>query len=328
MSLINTAVVIFFGGWLALHSGGNRVVALGLIVVFVQYSSQFYQPITQISSQYNMLQLAMTGAKRINSLLTQQSEISPKDGKKITGIKHDVAFNNVHFGYNQDHEILHGISMKATKGKMVALVGPTGSGKTTTINLLNRFYDVDSGSVTFDGTDVRKLDLASLRKQVGVVLQEAVLFSGTIRDNIKFGRPAASDDEMIDAAKQANIHDYIMSLPDGYDTKIDNDNSIFSTGQKQLVSIDRTILTNPSLLVLDEATSNVDTVTEQKLQKAMDNVIDGRTSFVIAHRLKTILNADEIVVLKDGKIIERGNHAELLKNNGFYAQLYRDQFSI
>ena len=193
------------------------------------------------------------------------------------------------------------------------------------MNLLNRFYDVTGGSVTFDGVDVRQLDLKSLRDHVGIVLQDSVLFTGTVADNIKFGRPTASDDDMIDAAKQANIHDFIMSLPDGYQTTVNDESSVFSTGQKQLLSIARTILTNPDFLILDEATSNVDTVTEARIQAAMDNVIAGRTSFVIAHRLKTILGADKIVVLKDGKVIEEGTHDELVAENGFYAELYHNQ---
>ena len=208
---------------------------------------------------------------------------------------------------------------------MVALVGPTGSGKTTVMNLLNRFYDVDSGAITIDGVDIRQFDLQKLRKNVGIVLQDPQLFSGTIADNIRYGDPSASMDRVIDAAKQANIHEFIMSLPDGYDTKVSDEQSVFSAGQKQLMSIARTILTNPQLLILDEATSNVDTVTEANIQAAMDRVIQGRTSFVIAHRLKTILNADKIVVLKDGNIIEQGNHQTLLAEDGFYAGLYKDQ---
>ena len=209
---------------------------------------------------------------------------------------------------------------------MVALVGPTGSGKTTIMNLLNRFYDVNGGSVTFDGIDIRELDLDLLRSQVGIVLQESVLFSGTIRENIAFGKPEATEAEVIAAAKQANIHEFVMTLERGYDTEITEENNLFSTGQKQLMSIARTILTNPELLILDEATSNVDTVTEAKIQRAMDEAIKGRTSFVIAHRLKTILNADRIVVLKDGEVIEEGNHHQLVVADGFYAELYHNQF--
>ena len=272
-----------------------------------------------------MLQLAMTGAQRLSDVHDQPEEVSPKDGQQLTNLKHEVALNDVHFGYQPDKEILHGVSTDVKKGQMVALVGPTGSGKTTIMNLLNRFYDVTGGSVTFDGVNVRQLDLKSLRDHVGIVLQDSVLFTGTVADNIKFGRPTASDDDMIDAAKQANIHDFIMSLPDGYQTTVNDESSVFSTGQKQLLSIARTILTNPDFLILDEATSNVDTVTEARIQAAMDNVIAGRTSFVIAHRLKTILGADKIVVLKDGKVIEEGTHDELVAENGFYAELYHNQ---
>lgn len=325
MSLINTAVVIFFGSYLALHGDMSRATALGLVVIFVQYSQQYYQPITQLTSMYNMLQLALTGARRINEVMVEPNEINPTDGKHIDNLKKQIILDDVHFGYDADREILHGISIEVDKGQMVALVGPTGSGKTTVMNLLNRFYDVTGGSVKFDGVDVREMDIDSLRNHVGIVLQDSVLFSGTIRDNIIFGKPDATDDEMHAAAEEANIHDFIMSLEDGYDTKVTDENSVFSTGQKQLISIARTILTNPDLLILDEATSNVDTVTEARIQKAMDNVIKGRTSFVIAHRLKTILNADKIVVLKDGNIIEEGNHHELLAENGFYAELYNNQ---
>ena len=325
LSLLNLAIVIFFGSWLVVHDGMDKAVGLGLIVVFVNYSQEYYQPITQITSIYNMLQLAMTGAQRLSDVHDQPEEVSPKDGQQLTNLKHEVALNDVHFGYQPDKEILHGVSIDVKKGQMVALVGPTGSGKTTIMNLLNRFYDVTGGSVTFDGVDVRQLDLKSLRDHVGIVLQDSVLFTGTVADNIKFGRPTASDDDMIDAAKQANIHDFIMSLPDGYQTTVNDESSVFSTGQKQLLSIARTILTNPDFLILDEATSNVDTVTEARIQAAMDNVIAGRTSFVIAHRLKTILGADKIVVLKDGKVIEEGTHDELVAENGFYAELYHNQ---
>lgn len=325
LSLLNLAIVIFFGSWLVVHDGMDKAVGLGLIVVFVNYSQEYYQPITQITSIYNMLQLAMTGAQRLSDVHDQPEEVSPKDGQQLTNLKREVALNDVHFGYQPDKEILHGVSIDVKKGQMVALVGPTGSGKTTIMNLLNRFYDVTGGSVTFDGVDVRQLDLKSLRDHVGIVLQDSVLFTGTVADNIKFGRPEAHDDDVIDAAKQANIHDFIMSLPDGYQTKVNDESSVFSTGQKQLLSIARTILTNPDFLILDEATSNVDTVTEARIQAAMDNVIAGRTSFVIAHRLKTILGADKIVVLKDGKVIEEGTHDELVAENGFYAELYHNQ---
>ena len=272
-----------------------------------------------------MIQLAITGARRVDEVRNQPDEINPVDGGQPDGIQDELKIDDVHFSYNPGKEILHGVTINVHRGEMVALVGPTGSGKTTVMNLLNRFYDVDSGKITFDGTDIRTFDLNSLRQNVGIVLQEPQLFTGTIADNIRYGEPTASMERVIDAAKQANIHDFIEGLPDKYDTQVSDEQSVFSAGQKQLMSIARTILTNPRLLILDEATSNVDTVTEAKIQAAMDNVIQGRTSFVIAHRLKTILNADKIVVLKDGAIIEQGNHDALLKENGFYAELYRNQ---
>ncbi|BBE41374.1 putative ABC transporter ATP-binding protein (plasmid) [Streptococcus dysgalactiae] len=200
---------------------------------------------------------------------------------------------------------------------MIAVVGPTGSGKTTIMNLINRFYDVDAGSITFDGRDIRDYDLDSLRQKVGIVLQESVLFSGTIADNIRFGDQTISQDMVETAARATHIHDFIMSLPEGYNTYVSDDDNVFSTGQKQLISIARTLLTDPEVLILDEATSNVDTVTESKIQRAMEAIVAGRTSFVIAHRLKTILNADQIIVLKDGKVIEQGNHQELLHQKAF-----------
>ncbi|WP_439443115.1 ABC transporter ATP-binding protein [Listeria aquatica] len=328
ISLVNTAIVIFFGGYLALNGSLDRTVALGLIVMFVQYSQQFYMPLTQISSQYSMLQLAITGARRVSEVFKEQDEVERPNVQTIDGVHKKVELNHVKFGYTPDKPVLKDVTIGLEKGQMVAVVGPTGSGKTTIMNLLNRFYNVDSGEILFDGKDIRDIELHSLRKQVGIVLQDSVLFSGTIHDNIAFGKPDATREEVIAAAEQAHIHEFIMSLDKGYDTEISDENSIFSVGQKQLISIARTILTNPSLLILDEATSNVDTVTESKIQTAMDNVISGRTSFVIAHRLKTILGADHIVVLRNGEVIEEGTHESLLKQQGFYAELYHNQFVL
>ena len=325
MSLLNTAIVIFFGSWFALNGTLSTGAALALVVVFVNYAQQYYQPIMSLTSLYGMIQLAITGARRVDEVRNQPDEIEPKPGQELSGIKQELQIDDVHFSYLPGKEILHGVSISVHKGEMVALVGPTGSGKTTVMNLLNRFYDVDSGSITIDGTDIRKFSLKALRENVGIVLQDPQLFSGTIADNIRYGDPTASMEQVIDAAKQANIHEFITSLPNGYETEVSDEQSVFSAGQKQLMSIARTILTNPQLLILDEATSNVDTVTEANIQAAMDRVMQGRTSFVIAHRLKTILNADKIVVLKNGSIIEQGNHEELLKENGFYAGLYRNQ---
>ncbi|GEO48196.1 ABC transporter ATP-binding protein [Companilactobacillus kimchii] len=325
MSLLNTAIVIFFGSWFALNGTLSTGAALALVVVFVNYAQQYYQPIMSLTSLYGMIQLAITGARRVDEVRSQPDEVQPAEGKSLAGIKDELQIDDVHFSYLPGKEILHGVSISVHKGEMVALVGPTGSGKTTVMNLLNRFYDVDSGGITIDGTDIREFSLKELRKNVGIVLQDPQLFSGTIADNIRFGDPDASMERVIDAAKQANIHEFIASLPKGYETEVSDEQSIFSAGQKQLMSIARTILTNPQLLILDEATSNVDTVTEANIQAAMDRVIQGRTSFVIAHRLKTILNADKIVVLKDGAIIEQGNHDKLLAEDGFYAGLYRNQ---
>lgn len=328
LNLLNLAIVIAMGSWMIISGQISQAIGLGLIVTFVEYSQVYFQPLTQITSIYSMIQLALTGARRLATVEEQKDENEVPNGKVISGLNHGVKLENVHFGYNKDKEILHGVNISVDKGQSVALVGPTGSGKTTIINLLNRFYDVNSGKVTFDGIDVRDIQLTSLRNNVGIVLQDSVLFTGTVADNIRYGKPNASMDEVISAAKQANIHDFIETLPDGYDTQVSDASSIFSTGQKQLMSIARTILTNPPFLILDEATSNVDTVTEEKIQKAMDTVIAGRTSFVIAHRLKTILNSNKIVVLKDGNVIEEGSHEALLKEKGFYYKLYTDQMAF
>ena len=328
LNLLNLAIVIAMGSWMIISGQISQAIGLGLIVTFVEYSQVYFQPLTQITSIYSMIQLALTGARRLATVEEQKDENEVPNGKVISGLNHGVKLENVHFGYNKDKEILHGVNISVDKGQSVALVGPTGSGKTTIMNMLNRFYDVNSGKVTFDGIDVRDIQLTSLRNNVGIVLQDSVLFTGTVADNIRYGKPNASMDEVISAAKQANIHDFIETLPDGYDTQVSDASSIFSTGQKQLMSIARTILTNPPFLILDEATSNVDTVTEEKIQKAMDTVIAGRTSFVIAHRLKTILNSNKIVVLKDGNVIEEGSHEALLKEKGFYYKLYTDQMAF
>ena len=327
MSLVNTAIVIFVGSAVLLNDKNiETATALGLIVMFTQFSQQYYQPIIQLAASWGSLQLAFTGAERIQEMFDAEEEIRPQDAPVFNELKEGVEIRNVDFSYLPGKPILKNVSISAPKGKMIAVVGPTGSGKTTIMNLINRFYDVDAGSISFDGTDIREFDLDSLRSKVGIVLQDSVLFSGTIRDNIRFGVPEASQEMVEVAAKATHIHDYIESLPDKYDTLINDDQSVFSTGQKQLISIARTLMTDPQVLILDEATSNVDTVTESKIQHAMEAIVAGRTSFVIAHRLKTILNADQIIVLKDGQVIEQGNHQKLLKLGGFYAELYHNQF--
>ncbi|HEM3669660.1 TPA: ABC transporter ATP-binding protein [Streptococcus suis] len=327
MSLVNTAIVIFAGSSIVLNDSSlETAAALGLVVTFVQYSQQYYQPIMQVAASWAELQLAFTGAHRIQEMFDEPEEVRPQNAPLFTELKEGVEIKDIDFGYLPGQKVLDKVSISAPKGKMVAVVGPTGSGKTTIMNLINRFYDVNGGSVAFDGRDIREYDLDSLRDKVGIVLQESVLFSGTIADNIRFGDESISQEMVETAARATHIHDFIMSLPDGYETFVTDDENVFSTGQKQLISIARTLLTDPQVLILDEATSNVDTVTEAKIQKAMEAIIAGRTSFVIAHRLKTILNADEIIVLKDGKVIEQGNHSQLLNLNGFYAELYHNQF--
>ena len=327
MNLINTAIVIFVGSAVLLSDPNvETAVAVGLITTFTQFSQQYYQPIIQIAASWGSLQLAFTGADRIQEMFDAPEEVRPENAPAFTELTDSVEINHVDFSYVEGKPILKDVSILAPKGKMTAVVGPTGSGKTTIMNLLNRFYDVDSGSIEFDGRDIRDYELDSLRSHVGIVLQDSVLFSGTIRDNIRFGVPDASQEMVETAARATHIHDYIESLPDKYDTIVDDDQNIFSTGQKQLISIARTLLTDPQVLILDEATSNVDTVTESKIQQAMEAVVAGRTSFVIAHRLKTILSADQIIVLKDGEVIEQGDHHQLLKLGGFYSELYHNQF--
>ncbi|KXT85280.1 ABC transporter ATP-binding protein [Streptococcus panodentis] len=327
MSLINTAIVIFLGSALVLNDPSLETsVALGLVVTFAQFSREYYQPIIQVAASWGSLQLAFTGADRIQEMFDAPEEVRPEPAPAFTELRESVEISHVDFSYVEGKPVLRDVSISAPKGKMTAIVGPTGSGKSTIMNLVNRFYDVDGGRIAFDGRDIRDYELDSLRRGVGIVLQESVLFSGTIRDNIRFGVPDASQELVEAAARATHIHDYIESLPDQYDTLVDDDQNIFSTGQKQLISIARTLMTDPQVLILDEATSNVDTVTESKIQHAMEAIVAGRTSFVIAHRLKTILNADQIIVLKDGQVIEQGTHKELLQLDGFYAELYHNQF--
>lgn len=321
--LLTVAIVVFFSADLIY----TKVMTVGMLTMFIAYIQNFFRPITDIVSQYNILRLGVTGAGRVTDILEVEEEIKDKGKIVFKKLKKDVRLEDVSFAYDND-VVLKDINIEVKKGQKVALVGQTGSGKTTIMNLLNRFYDTKQGAILIDDINIQDYTLSSLRQKVGIVLQESVLFSGTVAYNIKYGKKDATEKEMIQAAKMANIHDYIINLEHGYDTVIDNNSSIFSVGQKQLISIARTILTNPELLILDEATSNVDTITEENIQEAMNNILLNRTSFVIAHRLKTILDADLIIVLSHGQVIEQGSHEELLKLDGTYAELYYNQFVI
>lgn len=323
--LLTLSFVIFFSA----DSIVTGAMTIGTLSMFIQFTQRFFQPLTQIVSQYNVFRLGITGASRVQEILgASEDVVDVNEAKPLVGLKNNLEMKNVFFAYNGVDYVLKDVNLVVNKGEKVALVGPTGSGKTTIMNLLNRFYDIEDGEILIDGQNIKDYTLKSLRRNVGIVLQDSVLFSGTIRENIIYGKDDATEQDMILASKLSNIHDYIMTLDEGYETFIDNNSSIFSVGQKQLISIARTIICNPDFLILDEATSNVDTVTEAKIQAAMNNVLKDRTSFVIAHRLKTIIDSDRIIVLKDGEIIEQGNHHELLKLNGFYSELYYNQFVI
>ena len=300
---------------------------LGNISSFVLYSRKFSGPINESANIMSELQSALAAAERVFRLLDETEEVADStDAKVLTDIYGDVELSHVSFGYTKDHTIIHDLSLHAEPGKLIAIVGPTGAGKTTIINLLMRFYDIDSGKITIDGNDITKVTRDSLRRAFAMVLQDTWLFKGTIMENIRYGRLDATDEEVIAAAKAARAHHFIQTLPGGYQMELNEDASNVSQGQKQLLTIARAILADNKILILDEATSSVDTRTEIEIQKAMDNLMKGRTSFVIAHRLSTIRNADLILVMKDGDIIEQGDHDTLLAANGFYANLYNSQF--
>jgi ATP-binding cassette subfamily B multidrug efflux pump len=320
---LNFALIAAIGGWMVFKD----LTTVGIIVSFLNYSKQFGRPITELANQYNLIQSAVAGAERVFEILELESEYTEDEGAAIlTHLRGTVAFNNVSFSYRQDTPILQQVSFIAQPGEKIALVGPTGAGKTTIVNLLTRFYDIDEGSITIDGLDIRQMDKNILRTNLGMVLQDAYVFSGSIRDNIRFGRLDATDEEVQTAAKLANADGFISRLPHGYDMILQAGGSNLSHGQRQLLTIARAILANPSVLILDEATSSVDTRTEMHIQEAMKNLMQGRTSFVIAHRLSTIQDADQILVMDGGRIIERGNHVQLLEARGFYYELYNSQF--
>lgn len=317
------AGVAISGGILAI----KNVITIGDIQAFIQYVKNFTQPIQQIAQVANQLQSMAAASERVFEFLDEEEEdITVENPVKLDHIEGSVEFSHVHFGYNPDQIIINDFSAQVKPGQQVAIVGPTGAGKTTMVKLLMSFYDVSSGAILVDGHDIRDYNRADLRDAFGMVLQDTWLFKGTIMENIRYGRLDATDEEVIAAAKAAHAHHFIQTLPGGYDMELNEDASNVSQGQKQLLTIARAILADNPILILDEATSSVDTRTEIRIQKALDNLMRGRTSFVIAHRLSTIKNADMILVMKDGDIIEQGTHDELLAKNGFYAELYNSQF--
>jgi ATP-binding cassette subfamily B protein len=306
----------------------KRKIEIGDIQAFIQYSKQFTQPIVQTANIINILQSTVASAERVFELLDETEEIPDRpDVKELKSVEGNVKFEDVKFGYNEDSILINDMNIDVKKGQSIAIVGPTGAGKTTIVNLLMRFYEINDGRITVDGVDIRDISRRNLRSIFGMVLQDTWLFNGTIRDNIAYGRENASEEEIIQAAKAAHADHFIRTLPEGYDTVLNEEASNISQGQKQLLTIARAILADPSILILDEATSSVDTRTEIHIQKAMDALAKGRTSFIIAHRLSTIRDADLILVMNNGDIIEKGTHKELLDKKGFYADLYNSQFT-
>lgn len=326
MNVINNlgfALIASVGGWMAL----NSMTSIGTVVSFLNYSRQFGRPINDLANQFNMIQAAIAGAERVFEVMDTPDEYEGgEDGKLWQEPKGEVIFRDVTFGYKEGVPVLKGVSLYARPGDMIALVGPTGAGKTTVVNLLTRFYELDGGSVTVDGEELATLDKNSLRSGLGIVLQDAALFSDSIRENIRYGKLDATDEEVKAAARLANADSFIRKLPNGYDTVLAAEGSNLSHGQRQLLTIARAILADPAILILDEATSSIDTRTEMHIQAAMRTLMKGRTSFVIAHRLSTIREADQILVIDGGLIIERGTHEELLAAEGFYFRLYTSQF--
>jgi ATP-binding cassette subfamily B multidrug efflux pump len=316
-------VLAGLGGWLALQG----LVTVGVIATFISYGQNFVQPLRQLANMYNFIQAALAGAERVFEIIDTTSEVDDApQAVSLSVIKGHVQFEHVNFGYRPETPIIKDMTLEAKAGEIFALVGPTGAGKTTIINLLTRFYEINSGSIYIDGVDIRNIKKADLRLQLGLVLQDTFMFSGTVMDNIRYGRLDATDEECIQAAKMADADHFIRQLPHGYESNLSERASNLSQGQRQLLSIARAILANPTILILDEATSSVDTRTEAHIQKALLRLMKGRTSFVIAHRLSTIRDADQVLVINNGEIVEKGTHQQLLDRKGFYHHLYVSQF--
>lgn len=320
---VGYVAVAIVGGYLAVQGK----ITVGNIQSFIQYNKQFTQPINQIAQVSAMLQAMVAAAERVFEFLEEKEEIEDvQNPKSIDGIKGNVTFDHVQFGYDEEKTIIQDFSATIKDGQKIAIVGPTGAGKTTIVKLLMRFYDVNKGAILVDGINIQDFKREELRKMFGMVLQDTWLFGGTIKDNIRYSKPEATDSEVIESAKAAHVHHFIKTLPKAYDMILNEESSNVSAGQKQLLTIARVILADPKILILDEATSSIDTRTEIQIQSAMDNLMKGRTSFIIAHRLSTIKNADLILVMNHGDIVEQGTHEELLKKDGFYAELYNSQF--
>ena len=320
---VGYVAVSVLGGYLAI----NGRITVGNIQSFIQYNKRFTQPIAQVAQVSSMIQAMIAAAERVFEFLEEDEEVKESDNNIDTSkLKGNVEFKNVQFGYDEDKIIINNFNSTVKEGQKIAIVGPTGAGKTTMVKLLMRFYDVNSGEILIDGHNIKDFKRGDLRKMFGMVLQDTWLFGGTVKDNIKYGKPDANEAEVIEAAKAAHVHHFIKTLPKGYNSVLNEESSNISAGQKQLLTIARVILADPKILILDEATSSIDTRTELQIQSAMDNLMKGRTSFIIAHRLSTIKNADLILVMNHGDIVEQGTHEELLAKNGFYADLYNSQF--
>ncbi|MBM7662669.1 ATP-binding cassette subfamily B protein [Bacillus mesophilus] len=325
MNVLNNlsfAIIAGVGGIFAL----NGMISIGAIVIFAEYSRQFTRPLNDLANQFNTLLSAVAGAERVFEILDhEEEENDEQNAGELSTVNGEVEFKNASFSYEKGEDTVSGLTFHVQPGQSVALVGPTGAGKTTVINLLSRFYELDQGMILIDGNEISSIKRSNLRKHMGFVLQDSFLFEGTVLENIRYGRLDATDEEVIEAAKLANAHSFIKKLPNQYMMKLKQDGSGISQGQRQLLSIARAILADPTILILDEATSSIDTITEMKIQEALQRLMEGRTSFVIAHRLNTIQNADIILVLKEGKIIEKGTHEELLNSHGFYYEMYHSK---